>query len=350
MGTMRSGYFFDVKVTGNRVRVSYNLKCMVISGATGTLANSIERATGWRFDNDHYRNQSAENFNIDKLSEFRTRDYDWYIDNATTRNNFVLALRALGQALAASGYIDPINLDTGKVLRQITRKNEVNPLMNIGGKTYRIQLVEEKVSPFRVEEEFQQEIQVALDAMEAGYNERLAEAEEEYKASLAEIQSQRTMVFNLTRQDHLDGYSTYQLDGRGWLVLRFRWKPINFVYRYQSYKIKDDVAEDLACDAEIHVSQGGSIRVFKPGTLVGISHPHVYDHGSMCTGSYTSRASIDASDAKVIVQEIKELMSAINADSLVKGKIGNFDFYAGQKFVEECCEPLESKVAEGAII
>lgn len=351
MGSMRSGYFFDVKVSGNRVRLSYNMKS-TLSNRTGcvVLADSMERATGWRFDVDSGNYFTSENFNLEALRSYRTRDGDWYIDNANTRNSLVLALRALAQALAAMGYIDPISVDTGQVLRKITRKNEINPLLNIGGKTYRMQLVEEKVSPFRVGEEFQQQVQCMLDAMEAGYAERLEEADAEYKAEVARIQSQRTMVFNLSRADHMAGYSTYQNDGRGWLVYTFRWKPVNFVHRFKSYKIKDEIAERMACDAEIHLSQSGAIRIWRPGTVIGIDHPHVYGHGDMCTGSYSSRMPSDLEDAKTIISEVMDLMQMINADSLVKGIIGEFDFHAGAKFIEEHCEQPDNKISEGAVI
>lgn len=365
---MRTEHYWDVKTIGTRVRLSWNFSYDSKQHINVAAIHAAVLKHGINFNREQYSTYILSVYpylNLYALHSFQTKDTDWYINDQAERDKLVKALKAMGPMLMAMGVIDKVALDASKVARSIVKSRSNTPILDVGGKRYRMTLVEDPITPDTVAEELQSELETQLSSMEAGYNEAVLDIKKLANEEIERIKSQNHYPFSLTLADIKAGWIAWMEGNNPMLGLRTVFEPTHVLSNHKNWIIKDEIREEFKTPMVlVYNAHDGHLTCRKEDLSGHLDTPHSWPAGGICTGSYRYPPKTrDAHTAMEVVKIVEEILRVINFGSLV-----NYEFKGyrlSDSFLRDYCidpeaeQPSEllevmstsgTRLVEGAII
>lgn len=344
---MRTEHYWDVKTIGTRVRLSWNFTYDSKQHINVDAIHGAVLKHGVNFNKEQYHTYVLNDYpylNLHALKGWLNKDLDWYIADKEPRDKLVKALKAIGPMLMALGVIDKVALDASKVAKSIAKSRSTTPILDVGGKRYRMTLVEDPITPDTLAEELQQELESQLSSMEAGYNDAVRDIKALANEEIERIKSQNKHPYELSMADIRAGWTTWMEGNNPMLGLRTEFAPTHVLSGGKHWIIKDEIREKFKTPMVLVYNGGyGAVTCRTEDLSDHMPAPHCYERGGICTGSYHfPPKTLDTKKAMEIVETVEEILRVINFGSLV-----NYEFKGyrlSDSFLRDYC--IDPEAAE----
>jgi hypothetical protein len=331
-----SKYFSRVTVSGNDVNYSYRTNACNLFSVED--ANKIFQKTGWMFNSGNSENYTDPNLSLNTFHNRQVQKFTWTVVDPEVRAKFVKGLKYLAVFLASERLIDPLTVDADKLYRETIRKRKEQPLMSIGDRFFRVQLVEEVRQPMRPDAELKQEIKRAIESIKEEYEVKLKQEQDSFDTTKRNLT--KDILYPVTYEDMREGWFSYvrhRYPSGVYLAKKIKYSPTHILKDTITYQIKDEAREKYTEDAILVYKRSGLVELVTASNFETLRNPH--SSGSyLCTGNVDVKEELSYEDAKILLLRIEEMLKLINMNSAYRSSSLLLGHYISDIIANDCID------------